>query len=171
MADGHACALMGFTWGLAGTYASNDTKLKKKVTDHYKAWFNLARCHGSDSYVILPGRDYADSSYYRDNIRNHTTAAMAFIYSYSTPKLRVHGRDGKVDASPKPAAAKLRSFYNADRSKYLEARLVAFDPGLGMVRVSLKNGDIRDLEFLSLSKEDQEYIKQNAAKDPADSVP
>jgi hypothetical protein len=171
MADGHACALMGFTWGLAGTYASNDAKLKRKVTDHYKAWFNLARCHGSDSYVILPGRDYADSSYYRDNIRNHTTAAMAFIYSYSTPKLRVHGRDGKADASPKPVAAKLRAFYNADRSKYLEARLVAFDPGVGLVRVSLKNGDIRDLEFLSLSKEDQEFIKQHAATDSGDSAP
>ena len=94
MADGHADALMGLTWGLAGVYASDDAKLKKKVTDHYKAWLNLARCHGSDSYVILPGRDYADSSYYRDNIRNHTTAAVAFIYSYSTPKLRVQGVSG-----------------------------------------------------------------------------
>ena len=99
MADGHACALMGFTWGLAGTFASDDASLKKKVFDHYKAWINLARCHGSDSYVILPGRDYADSSYYRDNIRNHTTAAIALLYSYSSPKLRIHG------AEPVPRAA------------------------------------------------------------------
>lgn len=176
MADGHACALMGFTWGLAGVYASDDKKLKKKVTEHYKAWFNLARCHGSDSYVILPGRDYADFSYYRDNIRNHTTAAMAFIYSFSTPKLRVHGVSGKQDKNGKSGQAsrlqktpggELRSFYNADRSKSFEARLVAFDPGLGMVRVSLKNGDTRDLEFLTLSKEDQEYIKKHAPGEQA----
>ncbi len=96
MADGHACAMMGFTWGLAGVYASGDAALKKKITDYYKAWLNLARCHGSDSYVILPGRDYADESYYRNNIRNHTTAAVAFVYSFSTPKLRVHGRNGKA---------------------------------------------------------------------------
>jgi hypothetical protein len=94
MADGHACALMGFTWGLAGTFASDDEALKKKVFDHYKAWINLARCHGNDSYVILPARDYADSSYYRDNIRNHTTAAMALLYSFSSPKLRIHGVRG-----------------------------------------------------------------------------
>lgn len=91
MADGHACAMMGFAWGLAGTFASDDDALKKKVFDHYKAWFNLARCHGSDSYVILPSRDYADYAYYRDNVRNHTTATLALLYSYSTPKLRVHG--------------------------------------------------------------------------------
>jgi hypothetical protein len=177
MADGHACALMGFTWGLAGVYASDNARLKKKVTDHYKAWFNLARCHGSDSYVILPGRDYADESYYRDNIRNHTTASVAFIYSYSTPKLRVQGgsgkdgKDGKTGQAsrfPPSPAGELRAFYNADRSKSIEARLVAFDPGVGLVRVSLKNGDIRDLEFLSLSKQDQEYIKKHAAVDPGE---
>jgi hypothetical protein len=92
MADGHACAMMGFAWGLAGTFASDDAALKKKVFDHYKAWLNLARCHGSDSYVILPARDYADHAYYRDNVRNHTTATAAFLYSYSTPKLRLHGK-------------------------------------------------------------------------------
>jgi hypothetical protein len=177
MADGHACALMGFTWGLAGVYASDNAKLKRKVTDHYKAWLNLARCHGSDSYVILPGRDYADESYYRDNIRNHTTASVAFIYSYSTPKLRVQGGSGKAGKTeqasrlPKSPAGELRAFHNADRSKSIEARLVAFDPAVGMVRISLKNGDIRDLEFLSLSKEDQEYIKRRAAADAAEAAP
>lgn len=177
MADGHACALMGFTWGLAGVYASDNTKLKKKVTDHYKAWINLARCHGSDSYVILPGRDYADYSYYRDNIRNHTTAAIAFLYSYSTPKLRVHGRDGQAAKSgqvsrlaPTPAT-ELRAFHNADRSKSIEAGLVAFDPKLGQVRLRLKDGNTRDVEFLTLSKEDQEYIKQKAQEDAGQSEP
>ena len=91
MPDGHADALMGLVWGLAGVYASDDAALKKKITNYYKAWINMARCHGSDSYVILPGRDYADEAYYRGNIRNHTTAAIAFIYSYSTPKLQIQG--------------------------------------------------------------------------------
>ncbi len=91
MADGHACAMMGFAWGLAGTFASDDEELQKQVFDYYKAWINLARCHGSDSYVILPSRDYSDYSYYRDNIRNSMTAAIALLYSYSSPKLRVHG--------------------------------------------------------------------------------
>lgn len=165
MADGHACALMGFTWGLAGTYASGDAKLKRKVTDYYKAWFNLSRCHGSDSYVILPGRDYADLSYYRDNIRNHMTASMAFIYSYSTPKLRVHGMQGNaISAKPsglssKSSEGELRTFQNKDQSKAIEARLVAFDPATGMVRVRMANGQTYDLEFFALSKPDQEYIK------------
>jgi hypothetical protein len=101
MADGHACALMGFTWGLAGVYASEDAALKKKITDYYKAWLNLARCHGSDSYVVLPGRDYADNSYYGGNIRNHTTASVAFVYSYSTPE---GGKEASAWASKPPAA-------------------------------------------------------------------
>jgi len=91
MADGHACPMMGLVWGWAGVYASEDKALKKKITNYYKAWINMARCHGSDSYVVLPGRNYADESYYRDNIRNHTTASIAFLYSYSSPKCRVQG--------------------------------------------------------------------------------
>jgi len=91
MTDGHACAIMGYTWGLAGVYASGDPELKKKITDYYKALFNMSRCHGSDSYIVLPGRDHADLSYYRDNSRNHMTAAMAFVYSFGTPKLRIQG--------------------------------------------------------------------------------
>jgi hypothetical protein len=172
MPDGHACALMGLTWGWAGTYASEDAKLKKKVGDYYKAWINLARCHGSDSYVILPGRDYADFSYYRGNIRNHTTAAVAFLYSYSTPKLRIQGVDESESENAKKASdggladlpyGELRMYHNADRTKSFEGRLVVFDPGLGMVRVRLENGRMSDLEFLKLSKEDQEYIVKAAA--------
>ena len=170
MTDGHACAMMGMTWGLAGVFASDDDELKKKITDYYKAWINLARCHGSDSYVILPGRDRADSSYYRGNIRNHTTAAVAFLYSYSTPKLRVHGVDGTAAESSKNRSSrfhqspygKLRKFYNSDRSKSFQGRLVAFDPGVGLVRVQLINGRMSNLEFLTLSKEDQEYVKENS---------
>jgi hypothetical protein len=163
MPNGHACAMMGFTWGLAGVCASDDAKLRKKVTGYYKAWLNLARCHGSDSYVILPGRDYADESYYRDNIRNHTTAAVAFIYSFATPKLRVHGHTAETASrTTAPVASELRPFFNADRSKSIEARFIAFDPASGLVRVTLTNGTSRDLEFLTLSPEDQAYISAKA---------
>jgi hypothetical protein len=173
MADGHACALMGLTWGWAGTYASDDLKLRKEISDYYRAWINLARCHGSDSYVILPGRDYADSSYYRDNIRNHTTAAVAFLYSYSTPKLRVHGVDGQGAEAEQAGGqadpdAELHTFSNADRSKSFEASFVGFDPGSGVVRVRLKYGGTRDLQFLSLSKEDQEYVKEQISPTEAE---
>jgi hypothetical protein len=99
MPDGHACPLMGLVWGWAGVYASEDAALKKKITDYYKAWLNMARCHGSDSYVILPGRNYADGSYYGGNIRNHTTGSVAFLYSFSTPKLRLQG------IAPKPISS------------------------------------------------------------------
>lgn len=96
MPDGHACPMMGLVWGWAGVYASDDAALKRKITGYYKAWINMARCHGSDSYVILPGRNYADGSYYNDNIRNHTTGSMAFLYSFSTPKLRLQGASASV---------------------------------------------------------------------------
>ena len=100
MPDGHADAMMGFTWGFAGILASDDAALKKQISQYYIAWLNMARCAGSDSYVILPGRDYADLAYYRDNIRNYTTASVAFIYSFATPRLHLQGagRDSSVPA-------------------------------------------------------------------------
>lgn len=91
MADGHADAMMGFTWGFAGVLASDDAALKKEISQYYIPWLNMARCAGSDSYCILPGRDYADLAYYRDNVRNYTTSSVAFIYSFATPRLRVQG--------------------------------------------------------------------------------
>lgn len=172
MPNGHACAMMGLTWGLAGVYASDDEKLKKKITDYYKAWFNLARCHGSDSYVILPGRDYADSSYYRRNIRNHTTAGMAFVYSFSTPKLQVQGGAGEVaDNSEEPEKSafaksneKTRTFTSADGKKSFEGVLVAFDHQLGIVRIRQRNGSTVDVNFTNLSATDQTYLKELASK-------
>ncbi len=98
MSDGHACALIGLTWGWAGVAASENEPLKREVLDYYKAWINLARCHGSDSYVILPARDYADSSYYRKNIRNHTTAAVALLYSFHSPNLWLQGANQPMPA-------------------------------------------------------------------------
>ena len=171
MPDGHACGLMGFTWGLAGVFASDDEKLKKKIGEYYIAWFNMARCHGSDSYVVLPNRDYADGSYYRKNIRNHTTAAMAFIYSFSSPKLRVHGVDGteanlaenkKFLESNERA---FRKFTNSDGTGSFEGSLIAFDHRLGLVRIRQRNGRVTDLDFDVLSEGDQKYLKEVAAEE------
>jgi hypothetical protein len=166
--NGHACAMMGFTWGLAGVYASDNDKLKKKITDYYKAWFNLARCHGSDSYVILPGRDYADGSYYRTNIRNHTTAAMAFIYSFSTPKLRVQGVSGETGNAPEEKKSAFanssghesRVFTSKDGKKSFEGALVVFDPRVGVVRIRQRSGQTVDVNFENLSEADQEYLRE-----------
>ena len=168
MADGHACALMGLTWGWAGTYASDDAKLKKKVSNYYKAWLNMARCHGSDSYVILPARDYADYSYYRGNIRNHTTAAVAFSYSYSTPKLRVQGQTGNSNEDagkqnsrlPEPTSKEgaRRRFYSPDGKHSIEGKLVSYDSKTGEVRIRINSERIETLNIAHLSKKDQRYI-------------
>ena len=171
MADGHACGLMGFTWGLAGVFASDDAKLKKKIGEYYIAYFNMARCHGSDSYVVLPNRDYADGSYYRKNIRNHTTAMMAFVYSFSSPKLRVHGvAEGEAKIAEEKQflesnARAFRKFTNADGSASFEGSLVAFDHRLGLVRIRQRNGRVTDLDFDVLSEADQEYLKKIAAEE------
>jgi hypothetical protein len=104
LTDGHADAMMGFTWGFAGVLASDDMALKKKISQYYIPWLNMTRCAGSDSYVILPGRDYADHAYYSGNIRNYTTASVAFIYSFATPRLHIQGSGRKL-----PAAAVLKN--------------------------------------------------------------
>lgn len=129
MPDGHACPMMGLVWGWAGVYASDDAKLKKKIADYYKAWITMARCHGSDSYVILPGRNYADESYYSGNIRNHTTGSIAFLYSYSTPRLQLQGGATATEAAsgrsaklaspapaPEPVARKARALSKEHRA-------------------------------------------------------
>ena len=170
MVDGHACGLMAFSWGMAGVYASDDKKLKKKITNYYKAYFNLARCHGSDSYVVLPNRDYADGSYYRKNIRNHTTAAMAFIYSYSSPKLRIHGvketpstkkavkETAQTPEKPK-AINPYRTFTNAAETGTFEGSLLIFDHRGGIARILKRDGKTVDIDFLQLSEKDQEYLR------------
>ncbi len=111
MSDGHACALMGLTWGWVGVAASENLSLKREVLDYYKAWINMARCHGSDSYVILPARDYADYSYYRKNIRNHTTAAVALLYSFTSPNLRLQGASETIEHRWPPRSKRELLFY------------------------------------------------------------
>ena len=169
MADGHACALMGLTWGWAGVYASDEDRLKKKVAENFIPWLNMARCHGSDSYVILPGRDYADESYYRDNIRNHTTASVAFLYSFSNPTLRVHGAGGAAGGAGKGGplsmrVGEMRAFQSADRRRSIEGSLLSYDTASGVVRIRLRNGTVRELPFEMLSAEDQEYVKSPGSR-------
>ena len=131
----------------------------------------MARCHGSDSYVVLPNRDYADGSYYRKNIRNHTTAAMSFIYSFFTPKLRVHGAQvgaGEI-AVEKPYLESndraFRKFTNADGTASFEGSLVAFDHRLGLVRIRQRNGRTTDLDFDALSEADKNYLKEISSQE------
>ncbi|MHC4250340.1 MAG: DUF6288 domain-containing protein [Planctomycetota bacterium] len=87
--DGHACSVLGFSWGLLGAAASHDPAVIRTVYDYHKAWFNMARCHDG-SFVVLPGRDYADGSYYRSS-RYHLTGVMALFLGLSNPKLRIQG--------------------------------------------------------------------------------
>jgi hypothetical protein len=87
--DGHACAVLGFSWGLLGAAASHDEELMRTMYDYHKAWFNMARC-ADGSYVVLPGRDYADGSYYRSS-RYHLTGVMAMFYGLGNPKLQLQG--------------------------------------------------------------------------------
>jgi hypothetical protein len=91
MADNHADPLMALTWGWVGTGASQNEELKKQVFAYYKAWLNVSRCHGSASYVMLPGRNYADHSYYIDSMRTHMTSAVALLYGFANPKLQIQG--------------------------------------------------------------------------------
>ena len=81
----------------------------------------------------------------------------------------MHGAGGRSNdagqasrLSPSPSAG-LRSFHNEDRSKSIEAAFVSFNPVSGVVRVRLGHGGIRDIPILSLSTEDREYVKQQAA--------
>lgn len=157
MPDGHACPMMGLVWGWAGVYASTDTALKKKITEYYKAWINMARCHGSDSYVILPGRNYADGSYHSGNIRNHTTGSIAFLYSYSTPRLKVQGGPvavkpdsgsaaAKAAPTPAPAARKARSMSKENRA-VLDKSL------LGTLSKLSESGELKEMPlFISPTK-------------------
>ena len=91
MSHGHASSVFGLTWGLIGVAACDDEELKRKVFAYYMPWLNMARCHGSASYINLPARDHADGDYYRGNARARTTAMAAMLYSFATPKLVVQG--------------------------------------------------------------------------------
>ncbi len=87
--NGHACSILGYTWGLLGAAASHDQALIRLMYDYEKARFNMMRCHDG-SFVVLPGRDYADYSYYRSS-RYHPTGMMALFFGLGNPKLQIQG--------------------------------------------------------------------------------
>jgi len=178
MADGHACPLMGLVWGWAGVYASEDKALKKKIIDYHKAWINMARCHGSDSYVVLPGRNYADESYYRDNIRNHTTASIAFLYSYSSPKCRVQGMG--TSSIVNPLAEILRGGFRITHCRKEANELTNNTPFLRVLKAldrAAKKTDERGTEAKAFAERLRQWIAkyteaviEKSAERPAKSV-
>jgi hypothetical protein len=87
--DGHADSNLGILWGTLGAGASEDETALRNVLDYHKAWFNMMRCFDG-SFVLLPGRDYADDGYYMAS-RYHPTATMALVLGLSYPKLQIQG--------------------------------------------------------------------------------
>ena len=78
-----------------GAAASKDPIVLRTVLDYHKAWFNMMRCHDG-SFVLLPGRDYADDGYYGAS-RFHPTATMALAFGLVHPRLRIEGfKPGKA---------------------------------------------------------------------------
>ena len=42
---------------------------------------------------------------------------------------------------------------------------MAFDPKSGQIRIRLKSGQTNDLQFMSLSEVDREYVRDYASED------
>lgn len=93
MPDGHGDANLAILWTLMGAGASHDRAALRAVFDYHKAYFIMMRCHDG-SFVLQPGRDYADKGYYLAS-RYHPTATMAMAFGLAQPKLRIEGFDGK----------------------------------------------------------------------------
>jgi Family of unknown function (DUF6288) len=112
LADGHADPGMGFFWGLMGDAASDDETVLRTVMDYYKSYFNMMRCFDG-SYVVLPGRDYADEAYYRSS-RIHPTATMILALGLNNPKLLIQGVQVSIPGvNPKALKGKLDVAYKA----------------------------------------------------------
>lgn len=93
MPDGHGDANLAILWTLMGVGASHDRAAMRAVFDYHKAYFNMMRCHDG-SFVLQPGRDYADKGYYLAS-RYHPTATMALAFGLAHPKLRIEGFEDK----------------------------------------------------------------------------
>jgi hypothetical protein len=89
MPDGHADANLGIFWGVMGAASSGDDKTIRELLNYHKAYFNMMRCYDG-SFVLQPGRDYADSGYYMAS-RYHPTASLALAYGLDNPKLLIQG--------------------------------------------------------------------------------
>jgi len=98
MPDGHADSNLGIIWGLMGAATSEDPAAVRALFDYHKAFFNMMRCFDG-SFVLLPGRDYADSGYYMAS-RYHPTATMALAFGLAHPKLMIQGVKGAKGKAP-----------------------------------------------------------------------
>ncbi len=120
MPDGHADSNLGILWGIMGAAASEDPTILRTVMDYHKAWFNMMRCFDG-SFVLLPGRNYADEGYYMAS-RYHPTATMALAYGLSYPKLRIQGIEvGIPGVNPKGLKGKMNAAYKAIVKKAYKA--------------------------------------------------
>jgi hypothetical protein len=110
--DGHADPGIGFFWGLVGGAASGDDTVLRAVLDYHKAYFNMMRCFDG-SFVVLPGRDYADDAYYHSS-RVHPTATMILAYGFNSPKLFIEGIQVYIaGVNPKALKGRLDVAYKA----------------------------------------------------------
>jgi cell division septation protein DedD len=131
--DGHADSNLGIIWGLlgagAGAGAAEDDAVLRTVLDYHKAFFNMMRCHDG-SFVLLPGRDYADNGYYMAS-RYHPTATMALVLGLSNPKLLIQGIQVSIPGvNPKALKGKMATAYRAIvRKAYGEAAGALKNPG------------------------------------------
>ncbi len=112
MPDGHADSNLGIFWGLMGAAASEDMSVLRATFDEHKAFFNMMRCFDG-SFVLLPGRDYADNGYYMAS-RYHPTATMALAYGLSHPKFLIQGLQASIPGvNPKALSGQLGLAYKA----------------------------------------------------------
>lgn len=127
--DGHACSVLGFAWGLLGAAASEDESVMRPMFDYHKAWFNMMRCPDG-SFVVQPGRDYADEGYYISS-RYNPTAVMALVLGLSYPKLLIQGTQVSIPGiNPKALRGALLASYKAVVAKsYGEAARLAKGAG------------------------------------------
>jgi hypothetical protein len=127
--DGHACSVLGFAWGLLGAAASEDEAAMRTMFDYHKAWFNMMRCPDG-SFVVQPGRDYADGGYYLSS-RFNPTAVMALVLGLGYPKLLIQGTQVSIpEVNPKALRGTALAAYKAVVGKsYGEAARLAKGAG------------------------------------------
>jgi hypothetical protein len=114
--DGHACSSLGFAWGLLGAAAADDESILRTMLDYHRAWFTMMRCHDG-SFVVQPGRDYADGGYYISS-RANPTAVMALVLGLSYPKLVIQGTQVSIPGvNPRSLRGSLLSAYRAIGAK------------------------------------------------------
>ncbi len=164
--DTHGCPPLGMAW--TAIAALRDKKAYRSLMDYHRWWFTLAQCH-DETFVSQPNRDAGGS--YTSAPRLFMSSVVALIFASKDLKLHMMGSSEENIAinpkddkrPPKIKLGELRTFRSSD-GRTLEARLEFFEPALGIARARQENGKIIDFRFASLSKEDQEYLKQELAK-------